>query len=340
MEALSPRAKHIRKYSHLTPEQRYQLHGLVQSGVSRKLMSIALSVSESTICRELKRNSLAGVYNGKQAEQLRCSRHLGKGPPRRLTPALIEEFKVLLDSGDWSPEQIAGRRRHDGLPTVSHEIIYQYIWQDKRDGGNLHTSLRQRLRRNCQRGSKNNRRGKDMRGVIPNQVSIDERPPIVEDNTQFGHFEIDTMIGKNHKGAIVTIVERMTKITLMQAVDFKRADLVTEAVVSLLTAFDMPVRSITSDNGKEFAGHQEIAERLNTSFFFAHPYSSWERGLNENTNGLIRQYFPKNTSLQNLPYESIQNALDKLNNRPRKSLNYKTSNELLVLQRNVIALNG
>jgi IS30 family transposase len=338
MEAPNSSVKHS-TYSHLTPTQRYQLYGLVQSKVSQKEMSTALGVSESTISRELKRNSVSGVYHPEEAERIRRLRQKSKSPPVRLT-AKIQRFIKILIRKDWSPEQIAGRLRLRGIPIVSHERVYQFIWEDKRNGGTLYTNLRQKLRRNSKRGSARKPRQKESRGVIPNQVSIDERPAIVQKNTEFGHYEIDTMIGKNHKGIVVTIVERMTKTTLMQAVECKRADLVTEAVVSMLSALNLPVRSITSDNGKEFARHQEIAERLNTSFYFAHPYSSWERGLNENTNGLIRQYFPKHTSLQNLPYESIKNALDKLNNRPRKSLNYKTPNELLTLQYNSIALSG
>ena len=333
MKAPQPRSK----YRQLTSEQRYIFYALTSSRASRKTMSTALQVSESTISRELKRNSVNGRCYPDAAQRLKCLRQKIKAPPKRLTEAMKEVIIGLLEQ-DWSPEQITGRLRKDGLPIVSHELIYQHIWEDKKRGGKLYEHLRHKLRRNGKRGSRHGRRAKDNRGTIPNQVSIDQRPAIVETNTEFGHVEIDTVIGKNHKGVLVTIVERKTKATWMQCIQSKRADLVTEALVSMLTALNLPIRSITSDNGKEFEKHEDIAERLNTKFYFAHPYSSWERGLNENTNGLIRQYFPKPLTLQNRPYQQIQNALDKLNNRPRKILGYKTPLELLTLEHNKIAL--
>ena len=162
------------------------------------------------------------------------------------------------------------------------------------------------------------------RGQIRNRVSIDERPDIVERKTRLGDWEIDTVIGKNHQGALVTIVDRVSKFTLIKKVDSKHADVVTEATVTLLTPYLDKALTITADNGKEFAGHESIAKQLNVDVYFAHPYHSWERGLNENTNGLIRQYFTKGSSFENITAEQVEMVMDRLNHRPRKTLNYKT----------------
>ena len=160
------------------------------------------------------------------------------------------------------------------------------------------------------------------------RVSIDERPSIVDKKERVGDWEVDTIIGKNHKQAIVTIVERKTKYALLAKVTRKTSALVGDAIVSLLREM-VNVFTITSDNGKEFSSHQDVAKSLGIDFYFAHPYSSWERGLNENTNGLIRQFFPKGTDFRRLCDEEITHAMDALNNRPRKTLGYKTPNQLM-----------
>lgn len=202
---------------------------------------------------------------------------------------------------------------------ISHERIYQHIWMDKRPGGTLYMHLRQsHKKRKKQYGSK------DKRGQIRNRVSIDGRPMIVEDKTRLGDWEIDTVIGQNHLGALVTIVDRVSKFTLIKKVDSKHAEVVTEATIILLKPYLGKALTITADNGKEFAGHETIKAHLNAEVYFAHPYHSWERCLNENTNGLIRQYFTKGSSFGNITDADVEAVMHKLNHRPRKTLNYKT----------------
>ena len=231
------------------------------------------------------------------------------------TVKLIEE-KLCLD---WSPEQISGHLRQEAGFQISHERIYQHVWSDKLAGGELYRHLRHsHKKRRKQYGSQ------DKRGQIRNRVSIDERPEVVLEKSRIGDWEIDTMIGKNHQGALITIVERVSKFTLIKKVDSKQADVVTQATIALLEPYVDKTLTITADNGKEFAKHETIAQALNTNVYFAHPYRSWERGLNENTNGLIRQYFTKGSSFENITNFEIEKVMNRLNHRPRKSLNFRT----------------
>ena len=233
---------------------------------------------------------------------------------------MIEE-KLKIE---WSPEQISGWFLDEKQELISHERIYQHVWEDKRKGGELFKHLR------CQGKKYDKRRnGKSTRGQIKNQVSIDERPQIVDDKKRVGDWEIDTVIGKNHQGAIVTIVERKTLFTVAALVDCKQADVVTAATIQLLTPLKGRVHTITADNGKEFAYHEELVDQLETKVYFAHPYSSWERGLNENTNGLLRQYFPKGTDFRTLSQCEVDFAVERINNRPRKTLGFKTAAQMM-----------
>lgn len=232
---------------------------------------------------------------------------------------LIED-KLYLD---WSPEQISGWLKQEQVLEISHERVYQHVWSNKAQGGDLYKHLRHsHKKRKKQYGSK------DKRGQIKNRISIDERPEVVEKKTRIGDWEIDTVIGKNHQGALVTIVDRVSKFTLIKKVDSKRADVVTEATISLLNSYLDKVLTITADNGKEFSDHQIMKQHLDADVYFAHPYHSWERGLNENTNGLIRQYFTKGSSFENITDEEVAKVMDRLNHRPRKTLEYRTPHEV------------
>jgi transposase, IS30 family len=209
------------------------------------------------------------------------------------------------------------------MPSVSHETIYQFIIDDQKLGGELY-----KHRRLGRKKRRKRLKDKDRRGQILNRVSIDERPAVVNSKERVGDWEIDTIIGKNHKGVIVTAVERKTKFSCMKHVLKKEAPLVTMALIDMLKPYKQLVHTLTGDNGKEFSEHEKIAQALQANFYFAHPYSSWERGLNENTNGLIRQYFPKKTSLLNVSDKEVSIVQKRLNKRPRKTLNFE-SPELL-----------
>jgi IS30 family transposase len=226
---------------------------------------------------------------------------------------------------DWSPEQIAGRMKIDKNISIHHETIYRFIYANKASHGRLYLYLRHKNKKYHKRSQEYRRRG-----TIKNRICISKRPTIADNKKRIGDWEIDTVIGANHKGALVTIVDRKSKFTLMKKVNSKHAEVVTQATIDLLHPVKALTHTITSDNGKEFAYHEVIAQSLNTNFYFANPYHSWERGLNEHTNGLIRQYIPKKTEFENISKEEIVTIANKLNHRPRKSLGYKTPFEVFM----------
>ena len=310
----------MKKYSQLTEVQRYQIEALKKAKKDQKEIAVILGVSPSTISRELKRNTGQRGYRPKQAHIKALTRREEACKVIKMTTEVVTliEAKIRLD---WSPEQVSGWLNEEQAISISHERIYQHVWADKRQEGTLYKHLRHsHKKRKKQYGSK------DKRGQIRNRVSIDERPEIVEQKTRIGDWEIDTVIGQNHQGALVTIVDRVSKFTLIKKVDSKHAEVVTEATITLLKPYLDKTLTITADNGKEFAGHESMTEQLNAAVYFAHPYHSWERGLNENTNGLIRQYFTKGSSFENITDEQVEEVMNKLNHRPRKTLNYKTPN--------------
>lgn len=311
------------KYNQITKDERYQIWSDLKAGFSISQIAEDLGRSKSSIYRELERNTGQRGYRPKQANNNAKQRKSSALKAIKMTAALKQliEEKLRLD---WSPEQISGWLRNEKEILISHERIYQHVWEDKRNGGELYKHLR------CQGKKYNKRRyGKSSRGQIKNQVSIDDRPKIVDNKQRVGDWEIDTVIGKNHQGAIVTIVERKTLFTVAALVENKQADAVTDATIQLLTPLKALVYTITADNGKEFAYHEKLAEQLGTKFYFAHPYSSWERGLNENTNGLLRQYFPKGTDFHTLSQSDVDMAVERINNRPRKTLGFKTAAQMM-----------
>ncbi|RCX21959.1 IS30 family transposase [Thioalbus denitrificans] len=310
----------MRGYTQLAQEERYQIYALMKAGHSQAEIAALLQRHKSTISRELRRNRGLRGYRPQQAQRLALERRAAKVTPR-LGPELWNHVERLLRE-DWSPEQISLWLAQERTLLVSHEWIYRYILQDKHRGGDLHRHLR------CQKPRRKRYGAYERRGRLSNQVSIDERPAIVARRGRIGDWEADTIIGKNHSGAIVSLTERKSRLALIAKVPSKAAEGVQQAILSLLAPLADRVHTLTSDNGKEFALHEQIAQALEAGFYFAHPYASWERGLNENTNGLIRQYFPKDRDFSTLTDEEIQGAMDKLNNRPRKCLGMKTPNQV------------
>ena len=323
-------------YTHLTPDDRCQIEVLMRRGDSIRVIGVLLGRSASTIRREVARNTGLRGYRKRQA-QLSASerRSVASCRAKKMTDEVITTIEAKLTAEQWSPEQISGwmQRRAgaasasgEGRPGevwVSHERIYQHVWQDKRAGGDLW----QHLRHNGKKYNK--RKGLTAgRGCIPNRIDISKRPAIVEDKARIGDWEIDTVIGADHKGVLVTAVDRMSKYVVIEAVPNKTAEAVTAALLRRLTTISTKVLTITADNGREFAEHQKIAAALNADFYFAKPYHSWERGLNEHTNGLIRQYFPKGKRLDGVTKADVDRAAHLLNTRPRKILGYKTPQEV------------
>ena len=313
----------MRTYQQLTYEQRCQISALKKSGCSQRKIAEIIGTTQPTVSRELARNTGGRGYRHKQAQERTNQRRVEASQPTKMTPDMITVVESKLRV-EWSPEQVSGWLLYDQGLLLSHESIYLHIWKNKQAGGDLYTHLRQQ-------GKKYNKRrnGKSTRGQIKNRVSIDDRPQVVDDKSRIGDWEIDTMIGKGHSGALVTIVERVTKLTVSTRVNSKSAADVTQATIALLEPFEDVVHTITADNGKEFAYHEQISEALSTEVYFAHPYSSWERGLNENTNGLLRQYFPKNTDFKKVEQIEVRRALGRLNSRPRKDLDFKTPAQLM-----------
>jgi IS30 family transposase len=321
----------MKKYQQLTQKQRYQIWAGIRAGMKQKEIAEDVGVNRSSISRELKRNWSGDRYRPAAAMRKAVERRRQKCRPR-----IAEETWKEIE-GDirrsWSPEQISGRRRVDGQTRVSHERIYQHIYQDKAGGGDLHTYLRCRKKQRKRYGSY------AKRGFRDAQVSIEERPLIVKEKSRIGDIEVDTVIGKGGHQAIVTMVDRRSKLLRMKKVTKKTSTLVGKAICQKLKA--LTVHTLTSDNGSEFAGHVSIAKSLNAGFYFCHPYSSWERGINENTNGLIRQFFPKHMKFATITDEQIRLVEDKLNNRPRKTLNFRTPNEVYFYEQqqlNIVAL--
>jgi transposase, IS30 family len=304
-------------YKQLTQEQRYQIYALKQADQQNKRIAEIVGVHASTISRELKRNLGKKGYRPKQAHQKAQARKHGAKKQIRLETWEYIEQKLKRE---WSPEQVSGRLQRHHKVKISHEWIYQYILANKAVGGSLYKHLR------CQKRNRKRYGCNERRGSLPNRRSIDERPKMVEERSRIGDWESDTIIGKNHQQAIVTIVDRKSRLLLMQKVEKRTAEKVGEATIKMLSTEAR--KTLTSDNGKEFASHEFVAESLNIDFFFAHPFSSWERGTNENTNGLIRQYFPKHSTFTTITDQDVIAVMDKLNNRPRKCLGFMTPNEV------------
>jgi transposase, IS30 family len=313
-------------YQHLTYEKRCQICALKQRGDSLAQIARQLQIHKSTVSRELRRNSDQKGYCCKQAEERAQERRRQVNKrPRKMNPTVIRLIEAKLNQ-QWSPEQIAGwLARHKPKHRVSHETIYRYVWADKRRGGSLFKQLRHHGKKYNKRGA-----GKAGRGCIPNRVGIEERPIIVEDKSRVGDWEIDTIIGRKGQGAIVSMVDRASKLTKLIKVPSRHAKIVAAAVVKKLGTRKLKgaVLTITSDNGKEFSYHEQIRRALGAMFFFANPYHSWERGLTEHTNGLVRQYCPKGESLDDVPQEELDRVESLLNNRPRKVLKYATPIEV------------
>ena len=323
--AFSPaRDATMKTYKQLTYELRCQIFALNKTGMSQNKIAEQLNVSQSTISREFNRNTGKRGYRIKQAQNRAENRRLMAGKAIKMTAGTVEliDTKVIEE---WSPEQISGWLRKDKSIDISHATIYQHIWSDKLSGGKLFQHLR-RKGKSYQCRSKNKQAG---RGFIKNRVSIDVRPKIVDDKSRIGDWEIDLVIGKGHSGALLTIVERKTSFTVSTRINDKSASTVTAATITLLKPFRDAVLTITADNGKEFAYHERMTESLECDVYFADPYCSWQRGLNENTNGLLRQYWPKSTDFKKVSQSEVKGVLVKLNDRPRKKLNYQTPAKLM-----------
>ena len=310
------------KNKHLTSIQRNQIEVLLKINTPIKKVAQLLDTDKSTIYREINRNKKKRSYSASFAQQLCTERKERFGRPRKFTNQAKKFVVEKLENEQWSPKQIVGFAGLNNIPMVSHERIYQFIRQDKKEGGLLWTQTRHKLKHR-----KRPVTGKQVN--IKNKVSIELRPAIVDAQERYGDWEIDTIIGENQKGAILTITERKTGFLLMEKMAFgKQAEELAKAAIRMLFAYKNTVHTITSDNGSEFAQHELISKKLNVGFYFAHPYSSWERGLNEYTNKLIRQYIIKGSNFDLYDSDYIKLVQKKINRRPREKLNFQSPSKI------------
>jgi len=312
-------------YKHLTLEERYHIQAYKKAGYKQKVIAQELGVDPSTVSRELNRNSskIYKRYTAVKANQIASDKRMYAS--RKSNKKMDRKLKNLITKNllkDWSPEQISARIKLTDSINISFVRIYQFIEQDKQEGGDLYTHLRFH-----HTGHRRARYGSRSKGRIKDRVSISQRDEIVDDKSRIGDWEIDTIVGAKQKGAITTVVERKTSLLRISIPTSKKAADIEAETIRIMSPLKDNIHTITSDNGLEFSNHKNISRALNYQHYFCHPYSSWERGLNEYTNGLIRQYIPKGTSFDDITPEYIKMIEDKLNNRPRKALNWKTPNE-------------
>jgi transposase, IS30 family len=308
------------KYTHLSQVERYQIAALLLGGKTKTQIALQLKRDKSTISREIKRNGSA-VFSCYRAH-MACERAALRAPnSRNAKPVCAKRLASALDyvrTEQWSPEQSGAKSG------ISHETLYRYIYADKAQGGDLWTHLRRRRRVRRSRAH-----GHERRGRMPDIRPISVRPAHIEARARVGHFELDSVVCGQRKGAIVTMVERKTGYALLALVQERSAHTVSRAMVAVLQPLGGLVKTLTYDNGKEFALHAWVDEQLATTGYFADPNSSWQRGTNENYNGLLRQYFPKGRNIETITEDELTLVQDKLNNRPRKRHRYKTPAQLL-----------
>lgn len=309
----------MRSYHQLTQAQRYQISTLRSLGHTYQEIADVILVHKSTVSREIARNVSYRGYRPLRAHAKALKRR--RKPVHRISSSVWLQVDALLRQ-DWSPEQISGRLKREGRIRISHEWIYQHIFRDHRHHGDLYQHLRH-LKKRKKRG-----RSYDRRGKLLHIQSIDLRPAVVDRRRRLGDWEVDTILGKRKGRAIVTLTERKSRFTLLALADRQSSAAARSQICHLLLPHKGRAHTLTSDHGKEFSEHEEIARTLNLSFYFAHPYSAWERGTNENTNGSLRQYFPKYTSFEDISDAQLESAMDKLNYRPRKTLGYRTPYEV------------
>jgi transposase, IS30 family len=310
-------------YKHVTRDLRSQIYALLARGISMREIARQLGLNVSTISREIHRNSGVNGYSLEESDKKSKDRKTQASRGSRKIVGWVKDKVIEWLKLRWSPDQISGRLKLDHKICISRETIYQMIRIDKKQGGTLYQYLRHKGKRYNKRSSSTSGRG-----CIPNRVDIDNRPKIVEKKKRIGDWEGDTIIGAGHQGVILTYVDRRSKYLIAEVIGNKTMDRAASATIKRFNQFKEYVLTITYDNGKEFAAHEIISLALDADCYFAKPYHSWERGLNEHTNGLIRQYLPKSMDLTTVSQERMQEIENEINNRPRKVLNYRTPAEV------------
>ena len=324
-----------KNYTQLSLAQRYQIEALVKVGVPQKVIAAQVGVHSSTISRELQRNiakrgCTAGLYKADNAHQKTTIRHQTKAKQILFSDEMKKVIEKQLQEDKWSPELISRSSKRKGKAMVSHERIYQWIWECK------HTNKRKnrpykKLYQCLKHGKRRRKRGnrKDNRAMIPNRVSIEKRPAVVNKRKRIGDIEVDLMVGKNHKGAILVMTDRATLHTRLHKLSSKESKGVGNGIIKCLTKNNYSVNTITFDNDRAFCCHEVVGKTLKAKTYFTRPYTSQDKGTVENRIGVLRRFFPKKTDLTAITHQLVKNVERKLNNRPVRKFNYLTPNHVL-----------
>jgi IS30 family transposase len=324
-----------KNYKQLSLVQRYQIEAFIKAGMKQKNIAEYLGVSPSTISRELKRNTAqrgrtAKTYLATNAQRRTALRHQLKPKFVKFNESMKDQAVKWLTVEKWSPELISFKGNQTGKCPVSIEWLYQWIWQSKH-GNKLADKPYKRIYLHLKHGRRRRKRGnrKDSRGVIPNRVPIEKRPKIVEKRIRPGDMEVDFMMGKNHKGALLVMTDRATLHTSLHKLSNRRSETVSKAIIKNLEQVEYPMHTVTFDNDLGFANHREVAEALNVDTYFTRPYTSQDKGTVENRIGQLRRFFPKKTDLSTVTNKQVKQVEKLLNNRPVRKFNYLTPNQVL-----------
>jgi IS30 family transposase len=316
----------MKGYRQLTLSERYEIFALKKAGHNQVAIADLVGVHASTVSRALRRNKSQTGYYAQAAHRHAQQRRLQSRGPTKWTM----RYQRLIESKlrqQWSPEQIADWLGQTQRVSFSHERIYQYLRADQQAGGLWHKQLRRRL------GLRRARRSTLYKGKITQRVSINQRPAIVDDKSRIGDWEADLMLGGQGGGALLTVVERKSRFTCMARLPSKQSEVVADALIEILRPYKKQVETVTVDNGNEFAQHVSVGKALQASVYFAHTYGAWQRGLSENTNGLLRQYFPKGINFKTVSRAKLDQIQKRLNQRPRKGLGFSTPQQIFQPER-------
>ncbi len=324
-----------KNYTHLSLEQRYKIEALLKAGIKQKMIASQIGVNSSTISRELKRNIAqrgrsAGEYSAGNAQRKTDMRHRLKPKKIIFITGMKQHVVEKLHDQKWSPELISTIGKRTGKCPVSHELIYQWIWKCKHTNKkeNKHyKKLYQCLKHGKRRRKRGNR--KESRGIIPNRISIEKRPVIVNERKRLGDIEIDLMMGKNHKGAVLVMTDRASLDTRIKKTASKNSDDITKAIIKQLKRNKYELHTLTFDNDKAFCNHEAIGKQFNADTYFTRPYTSQDKGTVENRIGVIRRFIPKKTDLSFVTDKEIKQIEQKINNRPIRKFNYLTAKQVL-----------
>jgi IS30 family transposase len=324
------------KYTHLSLVQRYQIQAFLQAGMKQKNIALALGVHPSTISRELERNiakrgRTSGEYVAENAQRKTSQRHHQKPKIVKFSFPMKEQAVKWLKYEKWSPELISVEGNKTGKCPMSIESLYQWIWQSKH-GNKAADKPFKKIYNLLKHGKRRRKRGsrKDSRGIIHNRVSIDKRPKVVKQRKRPGDIEVDFMMGKDHKGALLVMTDRATLHTKLHKLENRNSNTVSKTMIKSLLKSKYPIHTITFDNDKGFADHMMVAKALDADTYFTRPYTSQDKGTVENRIGQLRRFFPKKTDLSIVTSDEVKRVEQLLNNRPVRKFNYKTPNQVLL----------